>query len=206
MAEDPDDLEAVRTLVGTLEPFEPKTQVRIIRWACEKLGVNFPASHSSDIVNQGGGQKLNKVDGQLTPPAAHGHRGLDIKSFIAEKDPSSNNEFAACVAYYYRFEAPAGAEKEAINGDDLLDACRLAGRNRLSSPNQTLINAHTSGLVDKAEERGKYIISTVGENLVAMTLPSDGTAKRAMSAGGKKRAKAKAAKKTSKKKAKKKAN
>jgi hypothetical protein len=80
-------------------------------------------------------------------------------------------QFAATVAYYFAFEAPTEERKESITADDLQDACRQVGRHRLSSPIKTLLNAHASGLLDKAGERGAYKINTVGENLVAVTLP-----------------------------------
>ena len=64
-----------------------------------------------------------------------------------------------------------------ITGEDLLEACRLANRTRIQHPGQVLINTHGAGLLDKAGD-GKgsgYSISTVGENLVAMALPANGT-------------------------------
>lgn len=115
-------------------------------------------------------------DSTISPTRSHGSV-TNIKSFIAEKAPSSDNQFAAAVAYYYRFEAPEAARKEAITADDLQEACRLAGRTRVAKPAQTLINAHNGGLLDKAAERGSYAISTVGENLVPMALPSGSGAK-----------------------------
>jgi len=48
----------------------------------------------------------------------------------------------------------------------------MVGRARLENPGQTLRNAHHGGLLDRGEGRGLYVINTVGENLVAMTLPS----------------------------------
>jgi hypothetical protein len=86
-------------------------------------------------------------------------------------------QFAATVAYYFAFEAPLGERKDSITADDLQDACRQVGRHRLKRPIKTLHNAHASGLLDKAGERGAFKINTVGENLVAVTLPSgSGTA------------------------------
>ena len=206
MTSKPDDLDAVRTIVDTLTPFDSDTQVRVIRWACEKLGVKSPQAPPRKK-ELGGDQ-----DKDSTPSDDVGSGSVDIKTFITSKAPSSNNEFAACVAYFYQFEAKDSAQKSSIDGDDLQDACRLAGRERLTRPSQTLGNAHTAGLLDKADDRGSYSISTVGENLVAMTLPSDSSAgKRAQAAAGKKTAKSKkvskkkvAKKKTSKKKANKK--
>lgn len=100
---------------------------------------------------------------------------MDIKTFIAAKKPGRDIQFAAAVAYYYRFEAPAAERKEVINKDDLQEATRKAGRERFGNPQQTLNNAHTLGLLDRGSEKGTFTINSVGENLVAMTLPGDGT-------------------------------
>lgn len=170
-----DDLEAVRVLVSTLQAFDEKDQERIIRWACEKLGLKAqvpfgatsqpPASssHSPAFVN--------------FPPSEiqHGTRNLDIKTFIQEKNPPNDVQFAATVAYYHRFEAPENERKDAIVGSDLQEACRKASRKRLSDPGSTLRNAHKLGLLDKGSEQGNYSINSVGENLVAMTLPQQTT-------------------------------
>jgi hypothetical protein len=59
--------------------------------------------------------------------------------------------------------------------DDLQEATRKSGRERLKRPDQTLRNAHMLGLLDKGDEPGTFCVNTVGENLVAMTLPGDGT-------------------------------
>ena len=96
----------------------------------------------------------------------------NIKSFITDKAPSSNNEFAATVAYFYRFEAAEALRKDSVTSEDLQEACRLAGRERLHDPGKTLRHAHEVGLLNKSGDRGAYSISTVGENLVAVALPS----------------------------------
>ena len=169
MSTKPDDLEAVRIIVDTLSAFDATEQERIIRWSREKLGL--PTEVRSAALNT-----LTPIASPVTPDEAFASRShgtpADIKSFMAEKAPSSDNQFAAAVAYYYRFEAPEAARKETITADDLQEACRLAGRSRIQKPAQTLINAHNGGLLDKAGDRGSYSISTVGENLVAMALPS----------------------------------
>jgi hypothetical protein len=99
----------------------------------------------------------------------------DIKSFVTSKDPKSDNQFAATVAYYYRFEAPHNERRETISAEILQEATRLSGRNRLGDPGKTLRNAKDTGYLDVAD-RGEYRINTVGENLVAMTLPGQGRA------------------------------
>jgi hypothetical protein len=97
-------------------------------------------------------------------------RAPDIKSFIATKNPKSDVQYAAVVAYYYRFEAQESDRKESITSEVLQQSTRLAGRKRLEKPIMTLNNAKNLGYLDSAA-RGEFRINTVGENLVAMTLP-----------------------------------
>lgn len=178
MSTKPDDLDAVRIIVDTLSAFDATEQERILRWSREKLGLSTE-SRGSAILNT-----APPILAPAPPDGSFASRShstaADIKSFIAEKTPSSDNQFAAAVAYYYRFEAPEAARKETITADDLQEACRLAGRARIQKPAQTLVNAHHGGLLDKAGDRGTYSLSTVGENLVAMALPS-GASKKAPS-------------------------
>lgn len=96
----------------------------------------------------------------------------DIKTFVASKLPRSDVQFAATVAYFYRFEAPPAERRESINGEALQEAARLAGRKRLADPRVTLNNAKKVGYLDGAT-RGEFSINSVGENLVAMTLPAN---------------------------------
>jgi hypothetical protein len=171
MSDKLDDLEAVRTIVTTLGKFERADQERILRWTREKLGLGVEGDfhpHSASAVS-------GPTGAPSTPAAAPTKgSGRDIKTFMAEKRPASDNQFAAAVAYYYRFEAPEPERKLAITSADLQDAARLAGRSRFVRPGDTLHNALKAGLLDKGSERGTFTINTVGENLVAMALPENG--------------------------------
>lgn len=165
MADKLDDLDAVRKLAEVLSPFDAENQERIIRWAREKLGLPTQGPDPSKKERSSWSAETTKQE----EPA-----GLkDIKTFVTEKNPTSDNQFAATVAHYYRFVAPQADRKDFITADDLQQACRLTGRNRFPRPAQTLINAHTNGLLDKGANRGEYVISTVGENLVAVSLPGN---------------------------------
>ena len=176
MTDKSDDLEAVRKIVASLESFDTADRERIIRWAREKLGLPVPVVTS----HPGSSQSPTPEDHPQVPKMRGG--GKDIKTFVAEKQPPRDNDFAATVAYYYRFEAPDFARKDSITAVDLQEACRLSGRSRFTRSAQTLINAQNAGFLDKAGDRGAYAISTVGENLVAMTLPSESPAN--LQAGG----------------------
>lgn len=151
-----DDLEAVRQLVATLSGVDAKDRDRVIRWAREKLGMEAPAP-------------------PIPPspaPAPTGPAGArDIRSFMDAKKPTTDSQFVAAVAYYYRFEAPDTERKETIGAEELLDACRKAPWHRPARPAQTLIDASKAGYLDRTNEQGRYRINSVGENLVAMVLP-----------------------------------
>jgi hypothetical protein len=160
----PDDLEAVRAVVAALEAFEAKDQERVLRWAREKLGLTAAATTPDKDL---GSETAAGEPSIAAPPA----KSADIRTFIQYKNPQSDIQFAAAVAYYHRFEAPPPQRKEAITSADLQEACRQIGRTRINHPAQTLINAHGQGYLDRGAERGTYVLNTVGENLVAMALP-----------------------------------
>ena len=112
---------------------------------------------------------------QTVPPVVASSPSVGIKNlstFVQEKNPRNDVQFAATVAFFHRFEAPMDKRKTEINADDLQDATRLAPRERFKYPGQTLRNAHNLGLLDKGSQEGFFAINSVGENLVAMTLPS----------------------------------
>jgi hypothetical protein len=179
MAKPDDDLEAVRTIAAALSGFGPEEQERILRWVREKIGL-APVSRAlaetrTPQLPASLAPRAPGLSDSLPAPVS----GKDLKSFVAGKNPKSDVQFAATVAYFYRFEAPPDQRKNEIDAATLQDACRLAGRTRLPHPSMTLTNAKNQGLIDKGSEAGKYNINTVGENLVAMTLPGHavGTAK-----------------------------
>jgi hypothetical protein len=162
-----DDLEAVRTIVATLETFPKEEQERILRWTREKLGLELTNPQQSASITQQ--HTTSPTFEQQSSPQSL----VDLKTFVNSKKPATDRQFAATVAFYYKFEAPEKDRKDSINSAILQDATRLASRSRLKDPKQTLYNASFDGLLDKAEEKGFYRINTVGENLVAMTLPQN---------------------------------
>ena len=171
-----DDLEAVRAVVAALDGFTPEEQERILRWAREKVNLPILAASASPAANEGSQPQSGSASAlvpALVPAALVKASAKDLRTFVADKKPKNDVQFAATVAYYYRFEAPEGQRKNEIVGDDLAEACRLANRDRLHKPLQTLANARTLGLLD-SPRRGAFAINAVGENLVAMTLPDDG--------------------------------
>lgn len=187
MTNKPDDLGAIKTICDALEPFDDSERERILRWASERLGIkNFVAAPT--IQNQQA--NVTHSSGQ---PTVTQTGGKDIKTFLDEKSPNSANQLVAAVAYYHKFEAPLAQRKNSITADDVTEACRKGNRERPRHPNQILVNASAFGLVDKVGT-GTYEINSVGENLVAVTMPTAGHGN-----SGKKRSATKA-KKAAKKK------
>jgi hypothetical protein len=164
MTKPTDDYEAVRIVVSALEGFDSTAQERILRWAREKVGL--AGSPSTPLSSPAVKPLTVDVSGSMQTPSTR-----DLKTFVNEKNPGSDVQFAATVAYFYRFEAPPQERKNEITSNDLQEACRLTNRERLILPAQTLRNAHGLGLLDKGSSSGLFTINSVGENLVAMTLP-----------------------------------
>ena len=159
-----DKFDVLRNIVEQLKDLSAEEQQRVIRWACEELGISEQASVATVAP-----QATPVAVPAATAPIAGGP--VDIKSFLEEKNPQTDIHFAVVVAYYYRFLAPE--KKDAISSEDLQEAARLSSRARLANPGKTTNNAVSSGLLDSAG-RGLYKVNTVGENLVAIVLPGDG--------------------------------
>jgi hypothetical protein len=180
MAKTPDDLEAVRTIAAALSGFSPEEQERILRWVREKIGL-APAARTlpETRIPQPPSPVIPVRQPELPDSPQARASGKDLKTFVTGKNPKSDVQFAATVAYFHRFEAPPDQRRNEIDAAVLQDACRLAGRTRLNNPLMTLNNAKNLGLLDSGSEKGRFTINTVGENLVAMTLPgqADGSAK-----------------------------
>lgn len=162
-----DDFDIAKAIFDQLKDLPSERQQRVLRWIAEGLGVS---SAAPPAIPQGGGTTTPRAT--PAPPVVAGAGPTDIKTFIAAKSPKSDQQFAASVAYFYRFEAPPAERRDSVNGDVLQEAARLAGRKRLANPRVTLNNAKAAGYLDSSSP-GEFTINSVGENLVAMTLPGD---------------------------------
>jgi hypothetical protein len=170
MTKPPDDFDAVRLVIEALEPFDIMDRERIIRWATEKLGMVATPLASLTAPSLSIGPQ------PTAPPVAGTPTGVpkDIRSFVLQKNPRSDRQMAAVVAYFHHFEAPLPERKDSIGKEDLIDACRKSDRTRPKRPEQVLVDTYHAGLLDRAGTAGQYKLNSVGENLVAMVLPEQG--------------------------------
>ena len=168
------DFLAAEEIKGVLTGRVKGEQEKILRWVAESLGLAV----ATTPVAAPGQQSVALPSTLLhtvheTAATSVSARAKDIKAFVEEKEPRSDMQFAAVVAYYHRFESSEANRKEAITSRDLQDAARLAGRLRFRTPSATLNNAVRQGYFDRAD-RGEFKLNAVGENLVAMALPASG--------------------------------
>lgn len=181
-------LDAAREIVDELNGMTAEHQSLALKFAIETLGLKLPAAFLPAAA-----QAVHPP--AQTNPATGSSHSTDIRSFTAMKAPKSDQQFTAVVAYFYQFESRPEDRKDSIDAETMKEAARLAGRLQVERWNMTLTNAKNAGYLDAAGD-GKYKLSSVGENLVAITLPGNG------SPGGAKRNNSarKAAKKSAKKK------
>jgi hypothetical protein len=163
-----EDFDTAKAVFEKLKDVPAERRKRILSWVAEGLGIVFqaaPVAVTPSIV-------APHIPSTLAAPTGHPLQPstTDIKTFVTTKAPKSDVQFAATVAYYYRFEAPPATRRETINGETLQEAARLASRSRLVNPGKTLNNAKGLGYLDGSSP-GEFSINSVGENLVAMTLP-----------------------------------
>jgi hypothetical protein len=178
-----DDFKAVRIIVRTLQLFKADDQERILRWAREKLGLPVTSVLAPSTAPTSSILTLGSAGPSTAPPSpmpmpppmptSPSPGARDIRSFLQEKRPASDVQFATAVAYYYAFAAPEAQRKAEISTTDLQEAARQADRERLHEPKDTLHNAYKGGYLDRGSTRGAWRINTVGENLVAMAMPGD---------------------------------
>jgi hypothetical protein len=159
---------AAEEIKGILQGRDKTEQERIVRWVTESLGLAAVTAVAS--AHPAPTPALSLVyPGQPASPTPAGAK--NIKSFVGERKPKSDMQFAAVAAYYHRFEAPD--RRDTVTADDLQEASRLARGYGFKRPLVTLNNAVRQGYFDRAG-RGEFKLNAVGENLVAMALPGTG--------------------------------
>ncbi|MCH8879430.1 MAG: hypothetical protein IID34_06050 [Planctomycetes bacterium] len=160
---DATDFEAAQAIVTILRNRDKGEQERILRWVSESLLLPSSGVRSPSVLPP-------SIPSDPSTKESPQTRTADITSFVTEKQPKSDQQFATVTAYFYRFVVAEDSLKNAITSEDLQTAGRQARGYGFKTPSTTLNNAVSAGYLDKAG-RGKYRINAVGENLVAMALP-----------------------------------
>src|SRR5690554_1867008 len=98
------DFDAAKAVTDQLKGMDRERQERILRWVAESLGLMPSVTPAVAPTHASPGTPAPQSE-QLAPRTAS--KPADIKSFVDSKRPKSDVQFAAVVAYYYNFEAPA---------------------------------------------------------------------------------------------------
>jgi hypothetical protein len=179
------DFMAAEEIKAILSGRDQTEQERIIRWVNESLGLS---AASRVIANTAQPSATAPQSPSVPNVETHSHPTTpakkDIRSFVDEKKPKNDVQFAAVAAYFYRFAAPEVERKDTIIANDLDNAGRQARGYGFKKSLQTLNNARNLGYFDSAG-RGEFKLNAVGENLVAMALPGTGANANATKAGSK---------------------
>lgn len=163
--------EEIKVILGGREKAE---QERIVRWVSESLDLALGTRSGRGVHGQDAPAHATPPATSTAPSSDHDvSRAKDMRTFVKEKQPASDMQFVAVVAYFFRFIAPEIERKDAITGGDLQTAARLARWRVFKEPNVPMNNAINQGYLDRAG-RGVYRLNAVGENLVTMTLPATG--------------------------------
>jgi hypothetical protein len=179
------DFMAAEEIKAILNGRDQAEQERIIRWVNESLGLSAvpkviaPTGLPASTAPQPPSVTNAAAPSHWTPPAKK-----DIRSFVDEKKPKSDVQFAVVAAYFYRFAAPETERKDTIIAKDLDNAGRQARGYGFKKSLQTLNNARNLGYFDSAG-RGEFKLNAVGENLVAMALPGTSSSANAAKVGSK---------------------
>ncbi len=162
-------LDAAQNIVRELAGMTSDHRSLALKFAMETLGLQLPAALLPVAA------PLIRAHQQIPQHAAAGaDHSTDIRSFTAMKAPKSDQQFTAVVAYFYQFESRPDDRKDSIDADTMKEAARLAGRPQVPRWGMTLTNAKNAGYLDAAGG-GRFKLSSVGENLVAITLPGNGS-------------------------------
>lgn len=178
------ELYAMQQVIKALESLETDARTRVLAYVFQRLGLSLTSLNPSSLSSE------MQPPVPVASPASTGPAApivADIRSLKEAKQPKSDNQMAALVAYYLKEVAPSNDRKDAISQEDIEKYFKQAGFPLPNRPSMTLVNARHAGYFDPAGV-GSYRLNPVGHNLVAHGLPSpsgEGN-RRAKKPGGKK--------------------
>jgi hypothetical protein len=190
-----EELQAIATVLGALEPLKPDARSNVIDYVFRRLGIVSATPDSPSPPGLNAGKTSSPAILPTTSPS--GAKLVDLRTLTQQKNPQSANQMVALVAYYLAHHAPQDERRDYIVPDDIQKYFIQAGFPLPNQPRMTLTNAKNAGYLDAIKD-GQYRLNPVGHNLVAHKLaPSENNStnrigrharkKKAKSAGNKRR-------------------
>jgi hypothetical protein len=162
------ELQAMQQVIKALESLDTDARTRVLTYVFQRLGLSLAATNP--IPPQTETPPPAPVGGSAIPAPA-GTAVADIRSLKEAKQPKSDNQMAALVAYYLKEVAPASDRRDTISQEDIEKYFKQAGFPLPNRPGMTLVNCKHAGYFDSAGV-GLYRLNPVGHNLVAHGMPS----------------------------------
>lgn len=152
---------AIDLMIGALEPLEASARRAALRTVCDLLSIESPDKLPPS--------PLATLQ-QLPVQSSTAGYPIDIRSLKEKKVPQTANEMAALVAYYLSESVPVANRRNEVNSADMEKYFKEAAFPLPKRPEQLLKNAKNSGYFEALGE-GKFKLSPVGYNLIALNLP-----------------------------------
>ena len=186
------EVEALQAVLNALSPLPPETQRRLLSSAAVflNLGSEISPVHVGPIANSATVQDQATANQRFE---FQGRNDLSPKQFMAEKNPRTDVDRVACLAYYlthYRDQAH-------FKTLDITKLNREAAQLAISNSARAVSNASRRGLIAPAGKGSKQI-TVIGEQYVS-ALPDTDEAKQAIKSMAPKRRKSKSTKAANKK-------
>ena len=162
-------LVALNTVVQALEPLSPDERRRVLSSALAFLGDPPLVPHQGETAPEETTTGQAELLGEETARTG-GAQVSDIRSLREQKQPKTDVEMAAVVAYYVSELAPGGERKDAIGSADIDKYFRQAMHPLPGNTTMTLVNTKNAGYLDGLGG-GRYRLNPVGHNLVVHGLP-----------------------------------
>lgn len=164
------ELKAIEQVIQALGSLQQDARERVVNYVFQRLGLSTPNAFAPPSFEQ-----TPPPPAVTAPPSSLSHPGgvHDIRSFRTAKNPKTDNEMSALVAYYLKHLAPPEERKDSIATADIEKYFVQANYPLPKQPRFTLANAKNAGYFDPAD-RGFFKLNPVGHNLVAHGLAKEG--------------------------------
>jgi len=160
------EIEAIRKLLTTLEPLDPKVRESVLDYVLRRLNINHVATSMSPL----GREKSTLPPGEARVEEEETAAEVNIKDLVGQKKPRSAIEMATLVAYYLSNKVPQKDRKQSITTKDIETYFKIAEFKLPTKPQFTLPNTKAAGYLD-AIGSGEYKLNPVGYNLVVHSMP-----------------------------------
>ncbi len=159
------ELSAIQAILYALDPLDEEGRQRVISYILQRVKLPVAANAPVTPIVSSNAPNIQSMPVQTPTPAV-----TDIRTLKTQKNPRSDNEMSALVAYYLAELAPVEERKVNIDKDAIEKYFKQAGFALPKIIKQTLVNAARAGYLDSVGD-GKYKLNPVGYNLVVHGLP-----------------------------------